>query len=114
MRAGRLRHIVTLQQPQAEQSQYGEKILKWADVEKVWAGIEAAKGDVIYAADQKYHESETVVIIRWRADVTPGWRVIHDQKRVLEITHVDDRNGTCTELYLRCRWCKEKVYADKH
>ncbi|MBO8183770.1 MAG: phage head closure protein, partial [Archaeoglobus sp.] len=44
MRAGELRHRITIQQMQDTQNEYGEPTKEWVDAATVWASIEGLRG----------------------------------------------------------------------
>ena len=110
MRAGRLRHQVILQQPQPCQTTLGEKQVAWIEVATVWAGVETLSGSEPYAADQHYHRQQTRIIIRYRADIQAGWRVMHDGK-CFAIQHINDNAGLRRELHLSGEWLQELSHA---
>ncbi len=102
MRAGRLRNQITLQQPaKGVADSYGASAATWADVADVWAeieelsGIESLGGRAI-AADLSHR-----VVIRWRSDVKPTWRIRWGD-RYLYPTAVN-ADAKRTNLELLCR-----------
>ena len=79
MRAGRLRHRITLQQPTRTQNSMGEPVVSWSDVATVWAAVEPIKGSERLAADQLQAELDTRIVIRWSSDVSAisaAWRCV--------------------------------------
>jgi len=86
IRAGNLRHKVTVQQLVAgspQQKASGEPDETWTTVATVWASIEPLRGREVLTAQQ--FGSEVKVRIRMRyctlvADITAAMRVVYDGK----------------------------------
>ncbi len=77
MRAGRMRHRVTLQSPTGTQDTAGG-VSGFTDVATVSAAIEPARGRERIAKDKFVDEVDTLIVIRWITGVLPTWRVKHD------------------------------------
>lgn len=103
MRAARLRHRVTIQQPVVAVNGYGERITTWSTVATVWAAVEPLRGREFFDAEQVQAEISHRVIMRYRAGMESTMRLLHEG-RVLHITappiDVDERHR---ELQLMCR-----------
>ena len=103
MRAGRLRHRVTLLRPEISRDALGTPQTTWIDAGAVWAGVEPLRGREFHAARQEYSDVAVRVVIRYRAGIGADWRVDYDG-RVLELVappiNPDERNR---ELQLMCR-----------
>lgn len=81
MRAGHLRHRVTLQRPGLSQDpQTGEPVPGWQDVALVWASIEPLSAREFIAAQAGQSEITARIVIRHRAGVLPTMRVVHGGK----------------------------------
>ena len=104
VRAGVLRHRVTIQTPATDQDTWGQPIEGWSDVvtnlpaevrdirgREFWQQQQAPGGDV-----------NTRVRIRYRTDLERQMRVLH-LGRALEIEAIIDPDGRMTELHLMCR-----------
>ena len=104
VRAGVLRHRVTIQTPKTEQDEWGQPVEGWSDVltdlsaevrdirgREFWQQQQAPGGDV-----------NTRVRIRYRTDLDRQMRVLH-LGRVLAIEAIIDPDGKMTELHLMCR-----------
>lgn len=104
VRAGVLRHRVTIQSPQAGTDTWGQPIDGWSDVvsslpaevrdirgREFWQQQQAPGGDV-----------NTRVRIRYRTDLAPVMRVLH-MGRDLRIEAILDPDGRMAELHLMCR-----------
>lgn len=88
MRAGDLRHRVTIQAATEIQDAYGEAIPTWTDVSTVWASVEPLSGREYLAARQEQQEVRTRITIRWRPGMKPGNRVLWTDHG--GVTHVYD------------------------
>lgn len=101
MLAGPLDRRATLQQPVAgTQTAAGDVPITYATVATVWAGKRDMRGRELLAAGTTMAEIETVITIRWRADVRPAWRVLLDGRAfdIQGIAEIGRRDG----LELRC------------
>lgn len=78
MRAGRLRHRVTLLSPQITRDGLGTPTTEWIDQGQEWAGVEPLKGREFHAARQEHGEVTVRIVLRHRAGIGADWRVQHD------------------------------------
>ena len=76
MRAGALRHRVTLQQATESQNSFGEVERVWTDVATVWASVEQLSGREFIEARQVDATLSTRIRMRWRNGVTEKMRVV--------------------------------------
>lgn len=78
MRGGKLRHLMTLQQPVTTQSATtGEMVTVWTEVAKVWASLEPLSANAFVAAGAEQSEVTARVTIRFRDDVTSKMRLAY-------------------------------------
>jgi len=78
MRAGKLRHRVTLQSPgRTQDPATGEMIAGWTDVTTVWASIEALSAREFIAAQAAQSEITARVVMRYRPGVEATMRLKH-------------------------------------
>lgn len=75
MRAGRLRHRVTIQTRSTTPEADGGQPATWTDGATVWAGVEPIAGREMLRADAAAAEVSHRVWMRWRAGVTPANRL---------------------------------------
>ena len=103
MRAGTLRHRVTIQRYELVVDDYGAPLHResWKDVATVWASVEAVSGRDFFAARQEQSEVTQRIRIRYRPDVTADMRVIHNGKVFNIVAPLPDNRGR--ELVLMCR-----------
>jgi SPP1 family predicted phage head-tail adaptor len=76
MRAGRLRHFVSLQQRVETKNDMGEVTWAWDEVCQIWAEISGLTGREMIAAQQVQSQVSHNILIRWRAGVTAKMRVV--------------------------------------
>ena len=75
MRAGRLRHIVTIQEPVETQDSMGHPAVTWSDVATRRASIEPLSGREFFTAKEFHADVSTRIRLRYLAGVTPKMRV---------------------------------------
>lgn len=75
MRAGELRHRITLQRATEARDSFGQAVKTWSDVATVWASVEPLRGREFLDARQLQREISAHITIRWRDDVDAGMRV---------------------------------------
>jgi SPP1 family predicted phage head-tail adaptor len=76
VRAGRLRHRITLQRRVETQETTGEVTWDWSDVAEVWASVEPIAGREYFAAAQVSSEVSTRIRMRYRPDLNEKLRVV--------------------------------------
>lgn len=97
MRAGSLRHRITLQQPS-----YGEEWdeqTDWVDVVSLWASIEPLRGREYIALRSVGADETGTLKIRYRAGVHQEMRVIWDG-RTYDIKEIIDPEERHKDLFL--------------
>lgn len=87
MRAGRLRHRITLQQAAITRDSVGDDIRTYYDVADVWADVSTPGGSEYTSSDRAGAAITHQVILRTRSDVRPTWQVLWGD-RVLIISAV--------------------------
>lgn len=105
MRAGKLRHRLTLQSPTgAVDATFGGQTHAYTDTATVWGSVEPAvlMGREQFAAAQLQAELTHRITIRYRAGVTPKMRVSWDSRTfdIEQVVNVEERDR---ELHLLCR-----------
>ena len=102
MRAARIRHRVTIQQPVVAVNGYGERITTWSTVAVVWAAVEPLRGREFFDAEQVQAEISHRVVLRYRSGMVATMRLLH-LTRVLHIQAIIDVDERHRELQLMCR-----------
>lgn len=107
MRAGFLRHRVTIQRYELVVDEYGAPLRGesrkelWKDVATVWASVEAVSGREFFASQQVQSEVTHKVTIRFRPGVAADMRIVHGGKVFGIVAPLPDNRGT--RLVLMCR-----------
>lgn len=104
MRAGELRHRVTIQEPQAGRDSYGAETVVWVNVATVWAAIEPLAGQERFLAqsDQVLAEGMVRIRIRYRSGITAKMRVAFSN-RVFDVQQIAEVQTRRREMLLICR-----------
>lgn len=103
MKAGSLRHRVTIQSRSMGQDDYGQPLNTWQDITSVWADIEDLSGREWFQGQQIPSSQVSVrVTIRYRPDIKPDMRLLVEN-RVLDIKAVLDPTGRRQNLQLMCQ-----------
>lgn len=97
MRAGLLRHRVTLQQPGGSTDAYGETVASWTDVGHAWAAIKPISAAETLQSQRQIGEVTHTVRMRWDASARPTaqMRIKLRDGRILNIVgamNADERN----------------------
>lgn len=78
MRAGNLRHRVTIQAPgQTQDPDSGAMVKTWTDVATVWASAEPLSARDFIAASAAQSEITARIVIRYRSGINSTMRVRH-------------------------------------
>lgn len=80
MRAGDLRHLITIEQRTHAPDALGQPIAAWSTLASVRAAVEPLSGRELIAAQAVHAEITLRLRIRRRTDVTPTMRVLHQQR----------------------------------
>lgn len=78
MRAGRLRHAVTIQRKSLTTDEYGGPVESWADVATVAASVEPMGGRELASAQTVNAEITTKITMRYMAGVTAADRIVFE------------------------------------
>ncbi len=105
MQAGKLRHELTLKRPIRKPDAANQLVLMPDDpdatVGTVFGSVEGVAGGEVWRGFQVASETTSVVVIRYREDVTPQWWLEHDGRR-LNIVRAQDPWGTREKLMIEC------------
>ncbi|QNB48205.1 phage head closure protein [Thermanaerosceptrum fracticalcis] len=103
MRAGELRHRITIQKPNGyTQNAAGEDVPNYADWVTVWAAVEPLKGREYQEAQKMRAETSYRIKLRYLAGITPEMQVRLRDGRLLEIQNVLNIAEQNRELHLMC------------
>jgi SPP1 family predicted phage head-tail adaptor len=102
MKAGALRHLVTLQAPLVTTNDYGEAITTWQDVATLSAALVPLSAREFFHAQQTQADVTHKVMLRYRPGLTPTMRLVVCG-RIFHIASVIDREERQVELELLCK-----------
>lgn len=103
MRAGQLRHQITIQRPVETQDAAGGVVTSWVDVASPRAEVVGLAGREYFAAQGVHSEITTKIRIRYRAGLSATMRALHGAT-VYEIAAPPlDPTGKRDELHLLCK-----------
>ena len=107
MRAGQLRHRITIQTDGATtQNAYGEVEPVWSDTDTVWGSVEPLTGTELFRAQQVQPDVTCRVRMRYRA-LSPDQRLTftdrQDATRTLDIVAALEPKFRGAELEVLCR-----------
>lgn len=102
MRAGLLRHLVTIEHYTVIRLPNGTIIEDWAPFANVWAEVRDLRGREFWSAQQVQSEVTTRILIRYLPGVSSDMRVVHEGQ-VYEIDHILEPDGRRRELQLLCK-----------
>lgn len=105
MRAGRLRHRITIQRPERVQNSIDEWVDTWVDVATVWGAIEPLTGRTFFEAQQansdvsgkvtlRYKHLEPTYRLRWT-----DWEGVTQTYQIVSIIQPQQRSKETQVLY---------------
>ena len=102
MNAGKLRKLITIQQPSATNDEYGAQVITWSSfgVDR-WAGVEPLNGREYFAGQQFQSKVDTRFTLRYLAGITPKMRILCDSLSydIESVINIDARDR---ELQIMC------------
>lgn len=101
MEAGKLRHLVRIQEPMSVANEFGEPEIAWADFATVSAEIRPLTGRERFAAQQVNAEVSHRITLRFLAGVLATFRVLFGVRAfdIQAVLNIEERNR---ELQLLC------------
>ena len=75
MRAGKLRHLVTIERQDTTVNEYGEQVVAWVEFAQRWAAIEPLSAREFLAAQQTQSEVTTRITLRTLPGLLPSMRI---------------------------------------
>jgi SPP1 family predicted phage head-tail adaptor len=106
MRAGKLRHVVTIKSKTVTQDSYNQEIITWTEVATVRAAIETPTGNEYLDVESKGASISHKVTIRYYRSLAPTMIVVWGS-RTFEIIAVLDDNQNRETLLM----CNEVIIA---
>ena len=101
MRAGLLRHRLTIQIPSKSTNDFGEWIESWNDWATVWGSIEPNLGKRYFEAKQANSDVQGLIRIRYRTGLLPTMRVKYGNQifKIISIVHPFEKKQELHILY---------------
>lgn len=88
MEAGRLRHIISIQQQVTAQDSYGEPVDTWTDVyASIYASVDPISGKEFFSGEKFNMEISHKIRIRYKSGILPKMRVKFGS-RYFDITNI--------------------------
>ncbi|PHM24126.1 phage head closure protein [Xenorhabdus budapestensis] len=81
MRAGALRHRITIQKNEQTRSPGGSVIKTWVDVAEIWAEVKYISGRELVASQRVLSEVTVRIWLRYRNDITTAHRIVYQETR---------------------------------
>jgi SPP1 family predicted phage head-tail adaptor len=103
MRAGRLRHRITIQQPVITRDGTGESLETWGAFAVVWAAVEPLRGREMFAAQEMHSEITTRIRLRYLAGIDTTMRVLFEGRTFLIVHPPIDPEMRHVEMQLMCK-----------
>jgi len=102
LKAGDLRHRITIQQRSTSEDAVGQLLLTWTDVATTWAKVEQLAGRELMTASAERAENTARITIRYRSDLVEKMRILYGAI-IYDITSVSDIEGRRRELEVMCK-----------
>jgi SPP1 family predicted phage head-tail adaptor len=90
VRAGLLDRRVRLERRHEGTDDSGQSVVRWLPLADVWARVEPLGGREGFGQQQWVASGEVRFTIRWRDDVTPLHRVVHDGREYDVVSVAED------------------------
>ena len=90
LRAGLLDRRVRLERRFEETDASGQSVVRWLPLAEVWARVEPLGGREGFGQQQFVATGDVRFTIRWRDDVTPLHRVVHEDAPYDVVTVAED------------------------
>ena len=103
MKAGKLRHRVTIQNFESYRDEYGQPVKEWHDVATVWADVSGISGRELLAAGREVAEVSHRVWIRYHPSVTAASRLLWTDTGAVLANTAALPDGKKTRLELLCK-----------
>jgi len=102
MRAGIMRHRITIQSKSVVRDSFGGETVTWTTFATVWAQMRPLSGREYFDARQAQADLTTEIVIRYLAGVLPEMRVV-DGDHVYDIWSISNVEGLNRQMVLLCR-----------
>ncbi len=94
MRAGRLRHQLSLQSPTFTNTSVATMVTSWGTAATIWGSIEPLRGREFYDAALINSDVKAKIIIRYTSDIAPNYKIIFGARTFLieSVINIEERN----------------------
>ena len=94
MKAGKLRHKITIQQYTDGTNDNGYPEKTWTDFVSCWSSIEPIKGKEYFAAQTEHSKVDHIITCRYYTGITTDMRIKYNNQHfnIESILNVDERN----------------------
>lgn len=103
IRAGKLRHKLTLQAATESADAVGGTTETWAAVATIWGDIRPLKAEELVNADKLTQTATHNIRIRYYSGLTPSHRLVYDTTRTFQIIEVISVRERGHMMDLRCK-----------
>ena len=107
--AGKLRSIITIQQPDPGQDAMGAPLDTWTTFATVWAQVSSIGGSEAFRGEQFSPEVTHEVTVRWIDGLLPTFKIVTSDNRTFDILYVNYGERKVDPVVMQC---KERVGAD--
>lgn len=102
IRAGKLRHRMTVRAPTFTQDTQGGIVESWSDAGNVWGSIETLNGRELAWAGQSHSQATVQIVIRYFAGLTERHRLKFGT-RIFGIESMNNEDERNVRMTLMCR-----------
>jgi len=102
VKAGDLRHRITIQEQTTTRDTTGAEVVVWVDRTTVWAAVEPLNGRELFAAQALNAEMTTRIRIRYWQGIVPKMRATWEG-HTYDIQYVSEVETRRRELHLICK-----------
>ncbi|HCT3326637.1 phage head closure protein [Proteus vulgaris] len=112
MKAGRLRHHITIQKAEKKRTPSGSVVTEWVNIAAVAAEVKAISGRELMASGMIMSEATIRIWLRYRADITTSHRVVYHKLNTVGdkfgiVAVIPDTKNSLLELL-----CKGGIFND--
>ena len=94
---------VRLERRVEETDASGQSVPRWLPLSEVWAKVEPVNGREAFGQQQVVATGDVRITIRWRDDVTPLHRVVHDGRAYDVVSVAEDGRRVALVIVGRTR-----------
>lgn len=102
MKAGSLRHKITIQENAALNDAAGSQKPVWVDVYSVYAAIKPLSGRELIVSQAENSEISVRIVIRYRAGITASMRIVYQNTIYAIVAPPINTDMRSTELQIMC------------